>query len=433
MSPKSCHAVALILSNLFWVASSGLAFGSFLLIAEPLFADGADRSDQELAVSETAINLRPLSSSLPVQVLRVRSPFILTMGDEGFSRSGSREQMGFEISRASQTFAFEFGVSSSVTLSVALPFIYRNELSFVGQKFRGSSYYEQSYQALIGRVAEALRGVGICGGTSSCQQLIEAGYALPRDQEFELSKGESVLLRAGVPLETYIDSIILNAVRPESGRTGAGDLEVAALYEIVSLKKAGADEIPFGLAVAAGARLPTGSYADVPRSQRATGRGSVDLGVQVLADYLLEPHTLLSAQFLAEWDVISAERKPSRLSDGRVIARSNTAPIERDGPKTAGLVRLEYAAGGLHPAADFLTLEVRFSTTREPAVRQLGRSLAEARASESFWTGARVSGLGFSWPVAGGVLYEHPVSSSGEAALVAPQNLIAYAELYWAF
>jgi hypothetical protein len=433
MTEKHPSLIAVVRpSRIRWVFWSLVTCSAVVSTGISLAEDGLV-SDAEPALPPSAASLRPLSASLPEGVLRIRAPFVFSAADEGFSKSGGLEEMGFELRRMAQVFAIEYGLVRGLSLTVTIPFVYQDELSFSGQKFRNSSYYEKASGTLLDRAADVLRDEEICGGRSSCKRLIRSGYVLPRDREFSLSDGESVLFRAGVPIASYIDSIVLNAVRPESGRTGLGDVEVGALYEAMALKEARTGELPLGLALALGLRLPTGAYEDVPRSQRPPGKGSVDLAVQILADYLLEPHTLFSLQLLGEWGLVDAERKPSRLTDSRVLLNGDPVPVRRNGPKTGGLVRLEYAVGGLLPAVDFLTLEGRFSTTREPASGQGGRALTSARSSESVWVGARLNGLKYAWPVVLGFLYEYPVSSSGEAALVAPRNLIGYGELYWNF
>jgi hypothetical protein len=275
-----------------------------------------------------------------------------------------------------------------------------------GGKFAQSDTYQGHYDSFVGTVAAKLQAQGLCPSPQACTRLINDGYALPVDTPVTLPSGETLTLKAGVPVRDYGNSLVVGAIRPQSGRTGLGDVEIGGLY--MFYQRYNAD-----LAAGVGFRLPTGSFENVPSSQIPTGRGTLDLGIRFNADYSPMRGVWLSFQNQTEMMVLKGKRKEtSLLDDSETLGDDQT--FERRGLRHLGFFKAAWGLGNLDQALAPLGVLGEYKYALQPEEYLDGVSQGPRQTGESLLFGALIDGLAYRLPVQVEYDYELPVSGTNE-------------------
>lgn len=267
-----------------------------------------------------------LGKTLPHNVLRVRTPLQSATGTYGYDASGKKTDMGFTLNVNAGALILEYGLTDSLSLQLLAPYVVRNSLALNGQKFGQSATYQEQADKFNTGVASVLAANGICADVPSCLNLIKSGYALPTDTPVTLPTGESFTFKAGIPIQTYTDSLVKNAANPQNGATGLGDIEIGALYALVH-------DDSFIFSLGAGFRLPTGKFTDVPSAQRNTGGGVTQFGFRVNVDWMAFSGFWLSWQNQTEAPLTAAKKHKSSLIDPN---QPNSSDPTTDAAKASG-------------------------------------------------------------------------------------------------
>ncbi len=312
----------------------------------------------------------PEGKTLPENVVRVRVPFKYITGSKGFDKDGKEIDLGLKANVTASAFVVEYGITDSISAQFLMPLVLQNNLSLNGDTFRNSALYKdkkaQMTGALYSGIIAGLVKAGSCADAASCQDDINAGKPLPFEQTITLPTGETVVLESGVAIKTVVenkvDSLIVNAAAPKSGKTGIGDLEIGVLYSILN-ERGPLTNSPIFFAAGLGIRLPTGHFSDVPSAYRGTGRGTTDLGIRTNLDYVAMPGLVFSVQNQTEIMLVKGTKKKSSLANPEVLneadpttsaavaagsdGKRNSQTFERKGARNVGFLKGAFGLGVL--------------------------------------------------------------------------------------
>lgn len=379
------------------------------------------------------------SKVLPGRVARFSVPLVFANGDSGWNKSGEENVIGLDVSAFVSGLVIEYGVTDSVSLQVGAPWIVRNEMGLDAAKLRQNPLYIDNYNKYMGDAASLLLNQGVCASTANCLTLLESGYALPYDTSIPVSTGERVTAGPNRPVKDYIDSAIINAATPDSGKTGLGDIEVGALYspnnEILDRWK-----IPLFLGIGAGFRFPTGEFSDVPQAYRGTGRGTTDLGIRTNVDYRLVDGWFVSWQNMIETTVAPGTKKRSSFIDPKKLnaadptvggdGKKNDQEFKRDGFRNVGFVKTAIGFGMFSQELKALGASVNYAYDYD------AKEVYDGVVGDRVWThkvtpSLHIEGLAYRIPLNCYIDYEIPVM--GYNASLATTNLKVTLKGFWKF
>lgn len=362
--------------------------------------------------------------TLPKGVLRVRIPYNYATAASGFDKDGNKRDAGLTLRASGTAFVLEYGATGNLSLQLLAPYVLSNELGLDADRFRKSDVYKKNYDEFLAGLGAKLQAQGICPSADACAQLIEGGYALPADTPVVLPSGETVVVKAGVPVKAYADSIVVGAARPAAGRTGLGDVELGFLYALFKRYDA-------GLSIGAGLRFPTGSFGDVPSAQRATGRGTTDLGIRFNADVSPFKGVWLSYQNQAELMLIAAEKTPSSLLDNNELAEADAQKFERKGVRNLGFFKLGWGLGNITQSLAPIGVQTQLKYARQSKEYLDGEPVGDPANSMSLLGGAVFDALAYRIPLQ--LQYDHEVPLSGANVTLAPTVQLLTLKAYYRF
>lgn len=410
----------------------------FIILALP----ASLRADEPSQVSTRA--LVGEGKTLPKGVMRMRLPVRSSVGEKGFSANSKREDTGFKLNALSGAAVVEYGFSDAISLQFVAPAVFRNRKSLDGQQFQRSSLFKQKYDELVAVVADKLVSDGLCGTQSVCVDAINnSGLALPVNTTLTLPSGETLPVRAGVPLRDVASALLTRAVIPESGRTGMGDFEIGALFAIADREHGlKAKDWPVNVSLGVGLRFPTGAFTDVPAAQRPIGRGTVDLGLRANMDWYLHPTTVFSAQLQLESMLRAGLKKRSSLLNSSALNTAdpnsagadgvdNTARYERSGFRPVGFLKAASSFAEVSEAVRALSANVLFKYDLESKTMLAGKTFSEESALYAVQTGLSFDGLVHALPGQVDVDYEIPLA--GKNRSIAPFGLTLTLKLFHRF
>ncbi len=380
--------------------------------------------------TKTHIAVGPEGKTLPARVVRVRVPFRFASGDSGYDADGKKTSPGVELNAVGMGVVLEYGVSDDFSLQVLAPIILSNSLGMNATQFRQSAPYKANYEKFITTAGNLLESRGICPSAAACAALINSGYALPYGTQLTLPTGEALEVKAGQPVKDVADALVLGGARPEKGTTGLGDVEIGGLYAVLN-ERGPFTGSPIFLSLGGGFRLPTGSFKDVPTSQRATGRGTFDLGLRSNLDYTPLRGLFLSWQNQAEFMLAKGKKKRSSVLDsGQLNEADPTTPLavasgsdgkgneldfERKGVRNVGYLKAALALGILSDAVESLSVNGQFKYDYDAKEYLGGVSQGEARRYYGLLAGVSWDGLAYRLPLQFDVEYEVPVGGENLA------------------
>jgi hypothetical protein len=374
----------------------------------------------------SAPTILPEGKTLPEGVVRARLPFKSIQGEHGYDADGNKVDMGLALHATAGAFVLEYGVTDRISVQMVAPVIYRNELALSADRFRDSDAYATNHDKFIGTMASLLVGARpqICPSFDACLELIDEGYALPVDRVVTLPSGETLTLRRGVPLKLYADSAVVRAATPTDGRTGLGDLETGVLFAVLPTG-------PLTYSVGLGLRYPTGSFADVPASQRGTGRGTLDAGLRQNLDYAVGRSVMLSWQNQSEVMLVKGEKKKTSLIDSSELnladpttseavsagsdGEDNTQEFTREGVRNVGFLKAGLNLSAFSDDLRALGTYAQWNYNVDSQERLDGRALSDRKQTQSALAGIGVSGLSYQIPASLDVDYEVPTGGKNVA------------------
>jgi len=378
--------------------------------------------------------------TLPDKVVRLRTLYSLVTADSGFDSDGKRQDLGMTLRVHASAMVLEYGVGNRLTLQVLAPYYLRNELAIDADQFAKSTTYKEKVASFQAGVGTKLKAQGICPTEDACAQLINEGYALPADTAVTLPTGETLLLKAGVPIKSYAHALVIGAARPVAGRTGLGDVEFGALYSVFR-------RVNFGFSLGGGLRLPTGSFADVPAAERGTGRGTLDLGLRLNLDFRPVQGVWLSFQNQAEVMLRAAKRKRTSLlnsenlneadpeADAAVAAGADGNPndqkFERRGIRHVGFFKIGWGLGTITQKLAPLGVQAQYKYALQSEAFADGKSLGERESTQSLLGGLILDGLAYKWPIQLNWDVDRPIAGKNVALATATQTI--QAKLYYRF
>jgi hypothetical protein len=378
--------------------------------------------------------------TLPERVVRLRFVSKTVTSESGFDGDSAETNLGLSLNVSAAAFVAEYGVTDDLSLQVLAPYVFTNDLALDATKFRTTTTYSDKYREFLSGIIQLLMAQGICSSTADCEAQIGAGLKLPVDTAVTLPTGESVTIKAGIPLSMYADALIVGAARPVSGMTGLGDIEVGALYRLL---KGGDLEIAAG----AGLRFPTGSFSDVPSAQRPTGAGVTTLGIRVNVDYLAIPGFLLGWQNQTEVAVTNGLKSKSSLIDNSELnaadpesaaaiaggsdGQANEQTYEARGAAEIGYLRAGMALGLISPALKALSVNAYYTYNLSATAYLNGVKQGDP----GKYTGLRLSGEfnALAYQIPFGLVVEHENPIAGENLTLAPTSLTITAKTYYRF
>lgn len=376
--------------------------------------------------------LRPDGKALPKNVLRVRIPYTAATATYGYDKDGKKLDQGLRLKASGTGLVFEYGVTEKLSLQVLTTYITSNKLGLDAAAFRTSKAYQENYDAFVAIAADTLAktaGSG-CNTQEKCITLINNGYALPFDQAFTIPQtGETLNVKARVPLKNYADSIVVNGARASlsgSGETGFGDVTLGLLYEVTDHTS------PFYFSIGGGFRIPTGKSI-VDSNQRATSRSVYEIGVRTNLDYDLLPGVMASWQNQMEVPISKGKRKTgevrSLVDPDRILVAAEEKTYEKVGVRNVGYFHLRNGLGIYNPALRFFEIKMGADYNFDDAERYDG---TETTARNYTWQGlygADVSLLPLKLPFE--LNWDHYTPLAGKnASLVASSDLITLKAYY---
>ncbi len=351
----------------------------------------------------------PEGKTLPAGVARVRIPMRFATGDYGYDQKGKKLDLGVDVNVTGTGLVLEYGLTDRISTQILLPYVAKNELGLDANKFRTSAKYKEKVAEFKSAVAGVMQASRLCADTARCLALIETGYHLPKDTEIKLPSGEPLVIKAGVPVTSYADSLVTTAAVPESGRTGLGDIELGVLYEVVHTG-------PVRFSAGLGLRLPTGSFDDVPSAQRPTGRGTTDLGLRLNVDYNVVPGVIISGQNQSEQMLTKAEKPVTSLLNASETT-GKKVDFERRGLRNIGFVKAAWSLGTITPDLRWLGTAAFYNWDLGATEYLDHKRVGDASRATSYTLNLTVSGLSYGIPVA--VEYDRTTPIGGKNVALA--------------
>jgi hypothetical protein len=378
----------------------------------------------------------PEGKTLPEGVLRARLAVRFASGDSGFDKAGKKTDPGAQVNAVGSGVVIEYGVSNLLSLQVLVPFVLQNELGLNADQFRKSETYKTQLERFKSAAAKLLAKREICRDDITCRELINSGYSLPSDTNVTLPTGETLQVKARTPLNQVADAVVMAGAKPASGKTGLGDVEVGALYEVLN-QKGPFTGSPIFLSVGGGFRFPTGAFADVPGAYRATGRGTLDFGLRTNLDYTPTQGLFLSWQNQAEFMVRKGTKKKSSILNNTELnsanpssaaaidagsnGKGNEVDFERRGVRNVGFAKLGYGLGALSESLESIGMSTQLRYDVDSKEYLGGEAQGDPRRLYTWQTGVSFDGLAYRWPVQAFLDYELPVG--GRNVSIAAENL----------
>lgn len=409
---------------------------SALISTFPIFA----------AETSAEVDLSPAGEgkTLPGNVVRVRLPMKFVSGSSAFSAQGKKEDSALQVSAAAGALVVEYGFSDAISLQLVAPFTAQNQVAMNGAAFQKTSLYKEKFDEFVNAAAVRLAEEGLCLSQEACvDEILNKNLTFPLDAPLTLPTGETLVVRAGVPLKDVAASLVTRAALPASGRTGLGDVEVGALFALADpkiglMKK----DWPFNVSVGAGLRLPTGSFTDVPAAQRGTGRGTVDLGLRANVDWHLHPSIVVSLQNQSELMLRAGKKRRSSLLDSTKLNSAdtsvsgadgvaNTADYERDGVRQIGFAKASFSLAALGDTFSVLLANAQWKYDFESRTTVGRQEYNPASELQSLQAGVTLDGLKIQLPLQLDVDYEIPVA--GKNRVLAPSSLTSTLKVFYRF
>lgn len=378
--------------------------------------------------------VRGEGKTLPENVIRARLPFRAVSASKGYSSSGEKGESGLKLNLVASALVVEYGYSPAVSFQIVAPFILKNEMSMDGSAFQSSYRFKEKYDEFISIASQKLVDDKLCASVEACRDAIQnKGLSLPASTDLVLPTGEKLRVKAGVPIKDVASALVTRAALPESGRTGLGDVEIGTLVALadpeVGLWK---KDWPVNLSVGLGLRLPTGSFVNVPAAQRATGRGTLDLGLRTNLDWFMRPNISLSFQNQWEQMLMDGKKKRSSLLDSSTLNTAdplvagadqiaNDTAYKRTGARNIGFLKLALGAAEVAEALKPLILNVQWKYDFDPETTLGGKKDSEESEMQSMQAGFTFDGLVLNLPVQLDADYEIPLA--GKNRTLAPAVL----------
>jgi hypothetical protein len=315
--------------------------------------------------------------TLPERVVRARIPFVTaTSKGAAFDIDGSKIDGGLSANVMASGLALEYGLSDDLSIGLLAPFVIKNDLGMNGENFKNQRGYQLSKRNFYMSAAALLQSQGLCTDATQCVALIDSGYAFPYDLTVQLTSGEPATLKAGVPFNQAVHHLLANAAKPQAGETGLGDMDLGVKYRWLK-----ADTI--GHAVGLVLHVPTGKYEEVTLSQRATGRGIMEVGLRSSFDYKISENYIMGWQHTIDYAIGKGKIKRTKLlkntdlddvqdvaaagsfADG--YANSNT--FKRPGVRNSGFFDVKTSFAQFSPMLNSLGGKVRYAYDFDTSVQ----------------------------------------------------------------
>lgn len=359
--------------------------------------------------------------TLPERVMRVRLPLRFVTGDEGFDAKGEKQDLGLELNAFGTALVVEYGLTDLLSLQVLAPFVVQNKLGIDGNKFKQSNAYKSNFAQTKAQFAAGLQSAGLCGSATQCGALVDSGFEAP--QAVPLPSGETV--GAGVRFNALADSLVTEAATPVEGDTGLGDIEIGALYAVVA-------EGPLYFSAGGGLRFPTGSFTDVPRAQRATGRGTLDAAVRTNLDYEVTRALYLSWQHQAEFSLMKGKKKVQSLLDSNKML-DKELDFERKGMRNVGFIKAGYGLGHISQVLRAIGVSAQWKYDIDMPTYLDGKLQDQGPHPKTYsvQVGMGIDGLAYRIPLQVDIDYDMPIAGYNRA--IAPTSLSVALKGYYRF
>ncbi|MEY2987040.1 MAG: hypothetical protein RJB13_561, partial [Pseudomonadota bacterium] len=221
-----------------------------------------------------------------------------------------------------------------------------------------------------------------------------------------------------------------------------GDIETGLLVAIAHPDVGYKRNWKTRLSAGVGVRWPTGSFADVPRAQRATGRGLTDLGLRVNLDHPFNESLMFSIQNQSEVMILEGKKKRPSLVQSTELNRAdptvtgadgvaNNAAYTRKSPRHVGFVKVAWHAAAVSEFLQPILLNGFLKYDFDHPGELGGRTLGDPSKQYSAQLGMTVDGLQLNIPVQLDVDYEVPFA--GENKPVAAQVLTTTLKAFYRF
>lgn len=442
-----CACIAVTLQP--WCFGSAEGLSDSLTKSVDLVGSSATEAPEEVAPHTTAESRKPPPAlrgegqTLPQNVMRARALYRFAHSEKSFADSGVAQVSGFKFRAQAAAAIVEYGVTPAISLQAVVPIVLQNQLSLDGEKFAGSRLYKKYYTSFLEGVAEKLVESGLCESVSVCVEALDKqNLSLPYNKDVVLASGETLTLKQGIPVKTYAAPFILNSIAPSEGRTGLGDLETGFLVAIAHPDVGYIRTWRTRLSAGVGVRWPTGSFADIPRAQRATGRGLTDLGLRVNLDHPVGDSLMLSFQNQSEVMILEGKKKRPSLVQSTELNRAdptvsgadgvaNNASHTRKSPRHIGFVKAAWHAAAVSERLLPVLLNAFIKYDFDHPGELGGRTLGDPSKQYSAQLGMTVDGLQLNIPVQLDVDYEVPFA--GENKPVAAQVLTTTLKAFYRF
>lgn len=387
--------------------------------------------------------LRGEGQTLPQGVMRARALYRFAHSDKAFADVGGAQSSGFKFQAQAAAAIVEYGVTPAISLQAVIPTVLQNQLSLDGDTFTNSRLYNKYYTSFLEGVAEKLVESGLCESVSVCVEALDKkSLSLPYNKDVVLASGEILALKQGIPVKTYAAPFILNSIAPKEGRTGLGDVETGVLVAVAHPDVGYIRNWNTRLSAGVGVRWPTGSFVDVPRAQRATGRGVTDLGIRVNLDHPVGDSLMISYQNQSELMIRAGKKKRPSLVESTELNRAdptvegadgvaNNATFTRESPRHIGFLKAAWHAGAAFDLIQPVFLNALIKYDFDNPGELGGQSLGDPSKQYSAQLGMTFDGLQLNIPVQLDVDYELPFA--GENKPVAARVLTATLKAFYRF
>ena len=319
----------------------------------------------------------PESGTLPEKVLRARIPYVsATSSGAAYDIDGTKVNGGLSANIVATGLALEYGINDELSFGLLIPYVTKNDLGMDADKFKNQRGYFTSKRNFYEAASALMIKQGICTNNDSCFALIDTGYSFPYDLSVQLTSGEPLTVPAGVPLNQGVHHLIANSAKPESGATGMGDIDLGVKYRWFK-------NDTMGHAVGLVLHTPTGKYEDVTLSQRATGRGIMEIALRSNFDYQINSDFIAGWQHSIDYAVGKGKIKRSKLLDSTQLSDvdataaegsfadgfANSNEFERPGIRSSGFVDVKTSFARFSPMLASMGGKFRYGYDFDTAVR----------------------------------------------------------------
>lgn len=310
-----------LVSQLLKMNSSLIVLCAFSICSNLALAQNSGRSripfpETSSSGIESYIPVESESGVLPPRTARTRIMHKSLFSDFGFTSRSEKETPGVSVQARASVVTLEMAITENLSMGFGVPYIYKNDASFEPGAFLQSEIYSNYYKRYRDIFIEKLNDQGECDELKRdlCLQRFERGDSFEIDVDFRVpDTNELIVIPKGTPWKKALQDLIVGAATQRNGTVGLGDIEIAARYRLRNATET--PELPVGIALTAGAKLPTGTYRDVPRAYRATGRGLAEMNAGVAGDFFFNDSWVWSASYSLGFTVHSSTRSISRVTD----------------------------------------------------------------------------------------------------------------------